>query len=129
MTTIPGTAKDLKEGRFVVIDGEPCKIVEIQSSSPGKHGAAKMRIVGVGLFDNTKRTLLKPSDGDVEIPIVERKIGQVISVSGNMAQIMDPNTYEMYELPIPEDLMGKVEAGKEIELIESMGRKLMQRIR
>jgi len=129
MPTIPATAKELKEGRFVIIDGEPCKVVEIQSSSPGKHGAAKMRIVGVGIFDNTKRTLLKPSDGDVEIPIVERKVGQVISVTGDNAQLMDPQTYEMYELPIPEELRGKIEAGKEVELLETMGRRLIQRVR
>lgn len=129
MATTAAVAKDLKEGRFVVIDGEACKIVEIQSSAPGKHGAAKMRIVGVGLFDNTKRTLLKPSDADVEIPLVERKVGQVVSVTENSAQVMDPQTYEMYELPIPEELKGQVEAGKEVEIMETMGRRMMQKVR
>lgn len=129
MATIPAQAKELREGRFVVIEGEPCKVVQIESSAPGKHGAAKMRIVGIGLFDNVKRTLLKPSDGDVEIPIVERKSGQVVSVSGEMAQLMDPQTYEMYELRIPEELKGQVEAGKEVEIMETMGKKMIQRVR
>lgn len=129
MPTIAGAAKDLKIGRFVIIDGEPCKVVEIQSSAPGKHGAAKMRVVGVGIFDNAKRTLLKPSDGDVEIPIVERKTGQVIAVSGNVAQVMDPESYEMYELQIPEELKGEVVAGKEVEITETVGRRLMQRVK
>ena len=124
-----GSAKELKEGKFVIIDGEPCKVVEVQSSAPGKHGAAKMRITGVGIFDNTKRTLLKPGDGDVEIPIVERKVVQIISVSGNMAQIMDPKTYEVYELVVPDELKNEVEAGKEVEIMETMERRLMQRVR
>ena len=110
MATNFGTAKDLKIGKFVLIDGEPCKVVGIQSSAPGKHGAAKMRITGVGVLDGAKRMLLKPSDADVEVPIIERKIGQVVSVSGDMAQLMDPKTYEMYELVIPEELKGQVEA-------------------
>ncbi|MEM2974260.1 MAG: translation initiation factor IF-5A [Candidatus Micrarchaeia archaeon] len=129
MSVVPGSAKDLKEGKFVVIDGEPCKVVEIQTSAPGKHGAAKMRITAVGIFDNTKRTLLKPSDADVEIPIVERKVVQVISVSGDVAQVMDPDSYEVYELKIPDELKGQVDAGKEVEIMETMGRRMMQRVR
>jgi translation initiation factor 5A len=129
MATIPAQAKELREGRFVVIEGEPCRVVQIETSSPGKHGAAKMRIVGIGIFDDVKRTLLKPSDGDVEIPIVERKSGQVVSVSGDMAQLMDPQTYEMFELKIPEELKGQVEAGKEVEILETMGRRAIQRVR
>lgn len=129
MATIPGVAKDLKEGRFVIIEGEPCKVVEIQTSAPGKHGAAKMRIVGIGIFDNVKRTLLKPSDGAVEIPIVERKIAQVIAVAGNVAQLMDPQTYEMFELQIPNEMLAEVAAGKEAELLEYAGKKLLQRVR
>ncbi|MDD1654883.1 MAG: translation initiation factor IF-5A, partial [Methanomicrobiales archaeon] len=38
----------LKEGRYVVIDDEPCKILGIATSKPGKHGAAKSRIDAVG---------------------------------------------------------------------------------
>ena len=129
MPTNFGVAKDLKIGKFVLIDGEPCKVVSIQSSAPGKHGSAKMRITGVGVLDGSKRILLKPSDADVEVLIVERKTGQVVSVSGDMAQIMDPKTYEMYELKIPEELKGQVEAGKEVELIETMGNRLMQRVK
>jgi len=27
---------DVKEGSYVIIDGEPCKIVEVEKSKPGK---------------------------------------------------------------------------------------------
>ena len=129
LSTIPGVAKDLKEGRYVMIEGEPCKVVEIQISSPGKHGAAKMRIVGIGIFDNVKRVLLKPSDGDVEIPIVERKLAQVISVMGETAQVMDQKSYEMYEIIIPEELRGKVKEGDNVDVLESMGKRIIERVR
>ena len=129
MSTASGSAKDLKIGKFVVIDGEPCKVVELQSSAPGKHGAAKMRITAVGIFDDTKRTLLKPSDGDIDVPIVERKVVQIIAVSGNIAQVMDPKTYEVYDLAVLDELKNEVEAGKEVEIMETMGRRMMIRVR
>lgn len=129
MATIPGVAKDLKEGRFVIIDGEPCRVIEIQTSAPGKHGAAKMRIVGIGIFDGVKRILLKPADASIEIPIVERKIAQVVAVTGNVAQLMDPQTYEMFELQIPSEMLNEIAAGREVELLDYAGKKLIQRIR
>ncbi len=124
------TAKALKEGKYVLIDGVPCRIVSIASSKPGKHGSAKMKIVAMGVFNNQKKNLLVPSDGDVEVPIIERKSVQILSVSGDSVQVMDPKTYEIYDLSIPDELKGAgIEAGKELEIMEAMGQKAILRIR
>ena len=120
--------KDLKVGKFVLIDDFPCKVVDIETSAPGKHGAAKMRVTAIGVFDGAKRTLLKPSDGDVEIPIIERKKGQIVSVSGETAQVMDSETFEVFELPIPEELKADATAGKEIDYMQTMGKKILTRV-
>lgn len=113
----------LKEGRFVVIDDEPCKIVGIAVSKPGKHGAAKARIDAIGLFDGLKRSIVQPVSAKIYVPIVERKSGQVISISGNIAQIMDVKDYTMFEIPVPEDMRDRIEVGKEYTYIESMGKR------
>ncbi len=124
------TAKEVKEGKYVLIDEVPCRIVSIDSSKPGKHGSAKMRIVAMGVFNNQKKNLLVPSSADVEVPIIERKSVQVLSVSGNSVQVMDPKTYEIYDLAIPDELKGAgIEAGKELEIMEAMGQKAILRIR
>ena len=47
--------RELKVGRYVLIDEEPCKIQSISTSKPGKHGEAKARIEAVGIFDEQKR--------------------------------------------------------------------------
>ncbi|PIN83050.1 translation initiation factor IF-5A [Candidatus Micrarchaeota archaeon CG11_big_fil_rev_8_21_14_0_20_47_5] len=122
-------AKELKEGKYVMIDDVPCRVVSIDSSKPGKHGAAKMRVVGMGIFDNQKKNLLVPSDADIEVPIIERKSAQVISVSGSTMQMMDTESFETYELAIPPELVGKVETGKECEMMEALGRRAVIRIK
>ena len=122
------SAKDIKVGRFILIDGVPCKVVDIDISSPGKHGSAKMRITAMGIFDGQKKTLLQPSHAEVEVPNIKKKKAQVVSVNGDTAQIMDSDTYEVYELRIPEDLEGKVTAGAEVEVMEAMGRKALARV-
>jgi len=123
------TAKELKEGKYVLIDDIPCRIVEIESSKPGKHGAAKMRITGIGVFDGQKKTLLSPGDADVDVPIIERKNVQIMSVSGKNAQVMDQQSYEIYDMEIPDELLANAAPGKEAEVLEAMGRKKMERIK
>jgi len=121
--------KDLKVGKYVLIDDVPCRIVGIESSSPGKHGAAKMRVTAIGIFDGQKKTLLKPSDGDAEVPVIERKVGQVVSISGESAQIMDLADYSTFEIAIPQEMMADIAPGKEVEYMESMGKKALTRVR
>ncbi len=120
--------KDLKIGRFVMIDGIACRVVDIETSAPGKHGAAKMRITGIGIFDGQKKTLLKPSSGDIEVPVITKKKGQIVSVTDTTAQVMDLESYETFDLPIPEDMKGSVKAGAEIEIMEASGRRAISRV-
>ncbi len=122
------SVKEIKEGRFILIDNIPCKVVDIETSAPGKHGSAKVRITAIGLFDGQKRTLLKPSSADVEAPVINKKRAQVVSVSGATAQLMDLETYETYEIDIPEELKNSIKPGSEVEVIESMDKRAIARI-
>jgi len=113
----------LKEGRYVVIDDEPCKILSISTSKPGKHGAAKSRIDVVGIFDGVKRSIVQPVSAKVYVPMVERKSAQVISISGNVVQLMDVKDFEMFELPLSDEQLAKTEPGKEVPYIQALGNK------
>jgi translation initiation factor 5A len=114
--------KSLKEGKFVIIDDEPCTIVAVQHSKPGKHGAAKARIDAIGLFDGSKRSIVQPVDAKIYVPIVERKTAQVLSVAGSTAQLMDTSDYSTFELAIPEEYANKVTPGIEVPYLTSMGK-------
>ena len=113
----------IKEGRYIVIEDEPCKVVGIATSKPGKHGAAKARIDAVGIFDGVKRSIVQPVSAKTYIPVVERKSGQVLSIAGTTAQLMDMKDFTNFEIPIPDDKKGTIEVGKEYMYIESMGKK------
>ncbi|VVB98769.1 Translation initiation factor 5A [uncultured archaeon] len=128
MSKIFSSAKELKEGKYVIIEDIPCRIVNIDSSKPGKHGAAKMRVTGIGIFDGQKKQLLVPSDADVEVPIIDRQTAQIVSVSGNTAQLMDTTSYEVFELTIPEELVKDAAAGKEADILCAMEKKAITRI-
>ncbi|HTY14541.1 MAG TPA: translation initiation factor IF-5A [Methanoregulaceae archaeon] len=113
----------LKEGRYMVIDDEPCRILGISISKPGKHGAAKSRIDAVGIFDGVKRSIVQPVSAKVYVPVVERKSGQVIAISGNHIQMMDMKDFQTIEIAAPEDKVSQIEVGKEIMYLESLGKR------
>lgn len=120
--------KDIKVGRFILIDGVACKVVDIEISSPGKHGSAKMRVTAIGIFDGQKKTLLSPAHADVEVPVIKKLKAQVVSVSGDTAQLMDSETYEVYDIPVTEEFKGKLNAGADVEVMVAMGRKALSRV-
>src|ERR1039458_5585963 len=106
-----------KEGSYILIDGEPCRIVEYDKSKPGKHGAAKARVVGIGVFDSVKRSLVLPVATNVEVPLIEKKSGQVVSVGPSNVQLMDLETFETFDAPVPTDpdIKSKAVPGVEVE--------------
>ncbi|MCD6330595.1 MAG: translation initiation factor IF-5A [Thermoplasmata archaeon] len=119
--------RELKENRYIIIDDEPCKIVSITTSKPGKHGEAKARIEAIGIFDNQKRSVVYPVRHKVAIPIIDKRTAQVISVMGNKAQLMDLETYETFEIEVPEELKDKIKEGKEVEYLQAMGKRKITR--
>lgn len=125
----PVEVGSLKVGQYLIIDGEPCRIVEFEKSKPGKHGAAKARIVGISAFSGQKKNLISPVDARVEVPMIEKRTGQIISISGNIVQLMDMESYQTFETPMPDDaeLKGSLSAGNEVEYWSVLGRNMIVR--
>lgn len=119
--------RTLKVNRYLIIDDEPCKIVGISTSKPGKHGEAKARIEAIGVFDKQKRSIVKPVKHKVHVPIIDKRSAQVLALMGDNVQLMDLETYETFEMPIPEEYKGQLEAGKEIQYLQALGRKKITR--
>lgn len=119
--------RELREGRYMNIDEEPCQIISISTSKPGKHGEAKARIEAIGLFDGGKRSVVYPVKHKVQVPIIDKRTAQVIAPMGNEIQLMDLETYETFHLPIPEEFKDKLTPGKEIQYMVAMGRKKIMR--
>ena len=120
--------RTLKEGRYMNIDEEPCKILSISTSKPGKHGEAKARIEAMGLFDGNKRSVVYPVKHKVQVPMIDKRQAQVVSLMGAEVQLMDLETYEMFQLPIPEEYKDSLKAGEDVMYIVAMGRKKIMRV-
>lgn len=109
--------RELQEGNYVMMDDAPCVITAYSTAKPGKHGSAKARVEGKGVFDDKKRSLSQPVDAKIWVPIIHRKQGQIVSVeSDSIAQVMDLETYETFSLRTPEGM--DLSPEDEIEYLE-----------
>jgi len=126
----------LKIGSYILLPvsdqptGEPCRITEYDTSKPGKHGAAKARIVGMGVFDDQKRPHVGPVSMQVHVPLIDKRPGQIISMTDSNTQVMDMETFETVDVDlVDEEIKGKLEQGQEIEYWKVMDRIKIMRIK
>ncbi len=126
----PADLGAIKEGSYVILDGEPCRVVQSDKSKPGKHGAAKIRLAAVSIFTGTKHAHVGPSASRIEVPNIDKRSGQVLSINGNSYQIMDMETYENFETSLVEDeVKAKLAQGSEVEYWSVMGKVRIMRVK
>lgn len=97
----------LKKGNYVILEGAACTVSDMQVSRPGKHGHAKVRLTGVGIIDGKKRVVVMPGHENIDVPVIDKRTAQVLSISGDKANVMDMETYETFDLKIPNELKDK----------------------
>jgi len=122
-------AGSVKPGGFIVIDDVACKIVSAETSKSGKHGHAKIRIVAIGLIDNRKRDIVLPAHDTVEVPIIDKRSAQVLSVSDDTANVMDEENYETFDLAIPEELKEQIVPNCKIVYWSILGQRVMKQLK
>ncbi len=119
----------LQKGAYVVIDGVACKVTDTQTSRPGKHGHAKVRMQAVGLIDGKKREIVKPGHDNIEVPIVDKRTAQVLSISGSSANVMDAETFETFDMDIPDELKDEISEGANILYWVILDDKVMKQVK
>lgn len=124
----------MKEGSYIILDGEPCRVVSREHFKPGKHGSAKVRLVAISIFTGSKKSYVAPAESRVDIPMIDKRSGQITSVMNDSVQLMDLATFEVFETPKPapeemSELGGRLESGMEVEYWQMMGRNKIMRVK
>jgi translation initiation factor 5A len=130
----PAELGSVKVGGYIIIDGEPCRVVNQDHFKPGKHGSAKVRLVAISILTGGKKSYVAPAESRVDIPMIDKRSGQVTSIMDGTVQIMDLATFEVLETPKPtpeemSELGGNLAAGAEVEYWQMMGRNKIMRVK
>jgi translation initiation factor 5A len=119
----------LKIGGYVIFEGKACVVKSVQTSKTGKHGHAKSRVEAVSIVDGQKIVQVAPSHDKVDVPIIEKKTAQILSITGNKASVMDMESYETFEMDIPEEMKGEVSEGAQVLYWLVMTQRVMKQLK
>ena len=114
--------RELKVGRYVNIDDEPCKIVSIDTSKPGKHGSAKANIVATSIFTGAKKSLVGPVSTKCQVPLIDKRKATILYTNGSEVSVLDAETNQEVVIEINDDHERSLEPGAEILYIVAMDR-------
>ncbi len=119
-------ATEAKIGTNILIDGKPHTIKKIDVSKTGKHGHAKVRIEANGIIDNQKKVFVIPGHDRLEVPLVNKRKGQVLSIAEKVS-IMDLENFETIELSCPEEIKSELEENCNVEYWDIEGERIIRR--
>jgi translation initiation factor 5A len=126
----PADLGSVKEGSYIILEDEPCRVVQVDRSKPGKHGSAKIRLFAIGVFTNSKKSFVGPAESKIEIPTIDKRSGQVISLGQNSFQLMDMETFETFETSaVEEDMKPKLQPGVEVEYWKVLDKVKIMRVK
>jgi len=121
-------ATQAKNGVTILIEGEPYSVKTNDISKTGKHGASKCRIEAIGIFSGKKKVIAVNGGEKFEVPLVEKRRAQVLSVSENKASIMDLESYETLDISFLEEIKEELAPEKQVEYWDVEGKKVIMRV-
>ena len=120
-------ANEIKVGTSIMIEKEPCVVRSVDISKTGKHGHAKVRMDAIGIFDGKKRVIVVPGADRFEVPMISKLRGQVLSVTGEKANLMDLESFETLDVFIDPEIKGDLKENDNVEYWDIEGRKIIKR--
>ncbi len=121
-------ATEAKTGANIIVDGIPCTVRSVDISKTGKHGHAKCRFEAIGMINGQKKVFVVPGHERLEVPLVEKKKGQVLSKSDGKVSLMDLESFETIEVPCPdEEVFSELEENGNCEYWNVEGEKIVKR--
>lgn len=121
-------ATEAKPGTTILVDGQACTVRSNDISKTGKHGASKCRIEAIEVFTGKKKVIAVPGHERFEVPMINKRKAQVLSISESTASVMDLESFETLDLPYIEDVKDSMEVEKQVEYWDIEGKRVIMRV-
>ncbi|MGD9275768.1 MAG: translation initiation factor IF-5A [Candidatus Pacearchaeota archaeon] len=120
-------ATEARVGTNILVDGKPCVVKKIDISKTGKHGHAKARIEAVGIIDGNKKVFVIPGHDRLEVPNVDKRKAQVLSIGDSTISVMDLENFETIDVPCDVEIKSTLEENSNVEYWDIEGERIVKR--
>src|SRR3989344_5849782 len=120
-------AAEARNGTAILVDGVPCIVRTNDISKTGKHGHAKCRIEAISVLDGKKKVFAMGGHDRLEVPTINKNRAQLMSIADERATVMDLDSFETFELSVPEELKEELHEEDKVEYWEVEGSKIIKR--
>lgn len=87
-----------------MLTDQPCKIIELAVSKPGKHGTAKVCMTGTNIFTGKKIQFIFGTAETVMVPLVKKAELEVADIADdNYVSLVLPNNSLKEDVKLPVD--------------------------
>jgi translation initiation factor 5A len=120
-------ASAAKVGTAIMVESIPCLVRSNDISKTGKHGHAKCRIEAISVLDGKKKVFVTGGHERLECPLILKKKAQVLSILEGKASVMDLESFETFEIVIPEELKDSIAGEDHVEYWDVEGNKIIKK--
>ena len=120
-------ATEAKVGTNIIVEGTPCTVKKMDVSKTGKHGHSKVRMEAVGILTGQKKVFVIPGHDRVEVPMVDKRKGQILSIGDKTVSLMDLETFETIDVLCPDEIKSELEVNSNVEYWDVEGEMIIKR--
>jgi translation initiation factor 5A len=93
----------LKPGSLVMIKGNPCKVTEVSTAKPGKHGSAKVILKGKDILTSKVYECTYHAGDMVDAPIVKRQEYNLLNIDDETLELLTPEGEVKSDVNLPQE--------------------------
>ena len=93
----------LKNGSLVMIKHAPCKVTDVSTAKPGKHGSAKVILKGKDILTQKVYECTYHAGDMVDAPIVARVEYNLLNIDDDYLELLDAQNQVKSDVSLPED--------------------------
>lgn len=112
----------LKVGSLVMIKGNPCKVTDVSTAKPGKHGSAKVILKGKDILTAKVYECTFHAGDMVDAPIVKRQEYTLLNIDDTNLELLTPEGEVKSDVNLP-DAEHLTDVAKKIREIFEEGKK------
>jgi translation elongation factor P/translation initiation factor 5A len=86
-----------------------------------RHSGTKIKVELEGVLEKSKKLLTLSPHEEIEKIEIIRKHGQILSISGSIAQVMSMDDYRTFDACVQEELLKEIKEGDEVTYVEFEG--------